>query len=130
MEHRVEMTAAPNSQYNSNLQLRPYLPVPRHLAAMFPDIERRHFNKIREFYYQQSERLSAFQYVRQQTMEKTDKRYLFLQLYLFFELLLLNAFPATNIINQTISYEIKFIFIVLYTQIAVCSLVSACIDCF
>lgn len=60
--------------FNRNLPFRPYPPMPRHLAAMLPDIERRHFNKIREFYFQQSERLSAFQCVRQHEIDKANNR--------------------------------------------------------
>lgn len=49
--------------------------VPSSLMAMIPDIERRQLNRIREFYYQQRERLSAFQFVQQQTIDKMNKRY-------------------------------------------------------
>lgn len=70
----AESAPQQSGQATQAMPIRNYPQVPRHLAAMFPDIERRHFNKIREFYFQQSERLSAFQYVRQQNIEKANKR--------------------------------------------------------
>lgn len=69
------MNALHPPHYNTSLPFRHYPPVARNLAAMFPDLERHHFNKIRELYFQQqSERMSAFQCVRQMDIEKGNKR--------------------------------------------------------
>lgn len=42
--------------------------------TMLPDAEQRHLHQIREFYYQQQECLSAFQYVQHHRFEKNNKR--------------------------------------------------------
>lgn len=68
------LNALNSSHYNPTLPFRHYPPVARNLAAMFPDLERHHFNKIRELYFQQSERMSAFQCVRHVDMDKNNKR--------------------------------------------------------
>lgn len=44
--------------------------------SVLPDAEQRHLHQIREFYYQQRECLSAFQFVQHQRFEKQmNKRY-------------------------------------------------------
>lgn len=41
----------------------------------FPDINKRHFNAFQEFYFHQTERMSAFQYVKHQDIDAYIKRY-------------------------------------------------------
>lgn len=60
--------------YHTSMPTRNSSQVPSSFMAMIPDIEQRQLYRIREFYYQQRERLSAFQYVQQQTIEKFNKR--------------------------------------------------------
>lgn len=55
-----------------HMPIRNYPPIPGPFAAIFPEIDKSHFNKLREFYFQ-SERLSAFQYVRNHELEKFNK---------------------------------------------------------
>lgn len=63
----------PINNFNLHMPIRNYPQITGHFAAMLPEIEKHHFNKLREFYFQQSERLSAFQYVRNNELEKFNK---------------------------------------------------------
>lgn len=70
MEKRLSLL-----EYNKLLSGRAGSQVPtQYKAPMLPDAEQRHLHQIREFYYQQRECLSAFQFVQHQRLEKTTKR--------------------------------------------------------
>lgn len=53
--------------------MRNYAPIPGPFSAMFPELDKSHINKLREFYFQQNERMSAFQYVRNNALENFNK---------------------------------------------------------
>lgn len=48
--------------------------VANQFKTMLPEMEQHHLHQIRELYYQQRECLSAFQFVQNQTFEKTLKK--------------------------------------------------------
>lgn len=69
-----ENTVDQNNSHKHQMPMMPCPPVPNHLAAMLPEFERTRLNKLREFYFQQhNDRISAFQYVRHQAMEKMNR---------------------------------------------------------
>lgn len=69
MEKRLSLL-----EYNKLISGRNNSQVPSPFKTMLPDAEQRHLHHIREFYYQQRECLSAFQFVQHQRLEKTNKR--------------------------------------------------------
>lgn len=64
----------PMGHFSNHVPIRNYPQIAGHFTAMFPEIDKRHFNKLREFYFQQSERMSAFQYVRNNELHKFNKK--------------------------------------------------------
>lgn len=58
---------------NHPFAFRQYYPNGRN-PTLFPELDKRHFNALQEFYFQQSERMSAFRYAKQQELDAYLKR--------------------------------------------------------
>lgn len=65
LEYNKLLTGRPGSQVTSQYKTP--------IAPMLPDAEQRQLHQIREFYYQQRECLSAFQFVQHQRSDKANK---------------------------------------------------------
>lgn len=72
--HHPPLDAAARLYQNQPLAFRQYYPNGRY-PTLFPELEKRHFHALQEFYMQQSERMSAFRYAKQQELDAYLKRW-------------------------------------------------------